>query len=153
MSYQTARAKIVDIITGLTPVLQGLGVGDRFSHDDKGTETRLGGPGRRFWLQVVEGGSFSPSPQWDRRTVTAQLVVEYPPTPAQTDELDLLVVSDYDVIARTLLDGGNWARATSRILEIAGVGQGRVMPYRIERQPQGVRLRISFSLTYDGAGA
>lgn len=153
MSYTTARAQIVSILTGLTPVVVvgGLGVAPKFSHDPKGTETRPGAPGRRFWLATGEGGSWSPSPQWTRRSVTLQLVVEYPPTPAQTDELDLLIVEDYDLIAKTMLDGGNWSRATSRIVSIAGGPQGRLLPFRVERGPQGTRLRVSMVVEYDGA--
>ena len=86
MSYATARAQIVSVLTALAPTIGGLSVNKSFVHDPKGSESRPGAPGRRFWLAVGEGGSWSPSPQWTRRSVTLQLVVEYPPTPAQTGE-------------------------------------------------------------------
>lgn len=152
MSYATARARVVAVIEALRPTVQGFGLDQGFRHDDKGSAPKLGGPGRRFWMQVLDGGTWAPSPGFSRRTVGLSIIVEYPPLVAQTDDADVILVEDYDVIAKALLNGANWSRATSRIVAINGPGQGRLMPYRITRDPKGARLIISAVVQYDGGG-
>src|SRR5690606_28568623 len=102
----SALARIITIVGDVRPTVQGLNLGERLTHDVKGSEVRWGGPGRRFWLQVVDGGGVAPSSSFSRRRrATLALVVEYPNQAAQPQEQDRAVVEDYDAINAALFDG------------------------------------------------
>lgn len=154
MSITSALARIQRIVEDARPIVFGLGLGDRFVFDEKGSEVRSGGAGRRFWIQALEGGGVAPSSAFSRRRrVTCALVVEYPNQQAQPQQQDRAVVEDYDVINAALFDGTKWARATSGIVAISADGEELIGPYTIERSSAGWRLRIAFVLEYEASAA
>lgn len=150
MTYRAARDRIVAMVEEITPQSIGMALGESFHHDVKGLDSKVGAPGRRFWLTAISGGTVAPSSGFTtRRNTTIVLTVEYPAMLAQTDEADVAIVEDYDDIAAKLVDGRHWQRSTSTIVAISADGQDLALPYTVERTTQGWRLRLTFTLEYE----
>lgn len=151
MSWSLASAEVVSIVGDVTPTLKSRASPSKFRHRPEIPDGHIG-QARCFRLRLVGGhgvGPLMPSAQTLRTRAEVALEVFYP-VDFEPEEQDAIIAQDYADIRSDLLTDTNWNRPTSTI-EIVAAGSGvSIMPFRIERTPQGAKLILPFSLEYRG---
>lgn len=124
MSFATARAQIVSLVTDVVPTDDRLyGQGCRFVHDPEGRSGRVA-PSRTFWLEAnTDGdggvtGPYTPDLAGQPRLSFALTLTVFYKGHAQRAVMDEVLAADQIAVSKALLTPGNWNRPTSGILSI-----------------------------------
>lgn len=141
MSWSTAHAQIVSIVSSTVPASQSLGLGAQFKHQES---NRPSAP-RNFRLRVTGGESYIPGAAPCKRAYAdVELTVSYDEV-TRAEELNIVQVQDYEVLAQALGDQTQWNRPTSGIHSIDNTGSDSNFSYEIDKDG----LKISFSVLYE----
>jgi len=127
MSYATAKAQLVSIVSDVLPTDNRLvGEGLRFVHVGEG-HSGAKFRSRSFWLEANMAGDggvtgpFTPTLQGQPRfTFTMTMTVAYQMYPKQRGVMDELLAADQLAYSAALLTPANWNRPTSGIHNLTG---------------------------------
>ena len=149
MSYATARAQIVTIVAGTTPVRTTKGLGAKFVHEATASKERLPS-GRGFWIDADDVVVKDTLTRFSRShyVVTMRVIVRYPVL-GDSQVLDEVLVEDANAIGLRLANPTTWARTTSTIDGVDGGAGPALIPAKREAIDGGGTLLIfEFSLEY-----
>ena len=147
MSFDTARKKIIDIVSAATPTTSVAGSGDAYVYVDTCGDLRIAST-RHFYL-TIEGGSVGGPLTSLTRIYQAQLDLRiFYQNVRSAERFDGIVVSDYEAISSALLDVAQWDQTSSKIRSIT-VSGSNIVRYDVEESDEGRMLTINIELEYE----
>ena len=148
MSYETAREQIVQIVEeNASPALKLRASGDRYKHFKTANAERLPVT-RGFYLEAAGGNVKGPLTSITRRR-NAEITINMAYQDIKNvQDLDNLIISDYEQISDALLNVANWNASTSGLRKIS-VGGDIILTYEVTDTDEGKLLSIAVPLEYE----
>lgn len=147
MSFDTARAKIVQIVEAADPVTSVAGSGDAYKYADTSGTDRLAST-RHFFIELEGGAVGGPLTSITRiYRADLNLMIFYQNVRSAL-KFDSIIVSDYEVISNALLDVTQWNPLISKIRTIT-VSGSNIVRYDLEDTEDGRLLNINIELEYE----
>ncbi len=148
MSYETARAQLVQIVEeNAAPALKLRASGDRYKHFKSASADRLPST-RGFFLGVESGNVRGPLTSITRRR-NAEITINMAYQDIKSvQDLDNLIISDYEQISDALLNVANWDAAASGLRKLSDGGD-TILSYEVTDTDEGKLLSIAIPLEYE----
>lgn len=147
MSYDTARAKLVELIEAATPAYSPRGVARTFRECPEADEENPA-PERGFTLFGIGDDVRTPLASRRRRVTRLELRVFYRDL-ANRAEMDRMLRADHKAIGDAIVNPSAWASASSGIISIEQNGGTLIMHADVEPRSDGLLTHVyRFDLEY-----